>query len=432
MDAFRHALRRRHISKLKYLFLVIGMLVLVAVGQVRSAPRACDLGEDHCHTEGQCFVAGTLVATPSGERPIESLAVGDLVLARGESDDVVAPRHITRTFVRAAPSLVDVIWMTIDGERERVRSTPEHPYFTLDRGWIAAEELRVNEALLDRDGHEVHVAKVLPIPQEAMVYNLEVDVDHTFFVGRTGIWVHNQCMRDDFGVPGGPGGKPGKWGKGGKGGKGGKAGPGGGAPPGNSKGDPGNSKKPPPDSTNDKNPGNSKGDPGNSRGDPGNSKGDPGNSKKPPPDPCAKSGGKPDSPASTGGKITADPDGAVFWSGRDSKGTDVKESAEAWARANGRNTLEGRIKDQGICSAKWNPKDPTTKDWWRTESRIYAGKASGNAYFFAGSDRRDNSTWDRIEFPQLKANPKVNCVYQVDADTLQQKLIYTKPGASCK
>jgi len=146
-----------------------------------------------CLAPGNCFVAGTPVATPSGERSIESLRVGDTVLARGEFDDQVAPRTIRATFARPAPSLVNVRVVMVDGASENIRSTPEHPYWTLDRGWVRASALAANEALLDRSGHEVHVANVVAIALETTVYNVEVDGAHTYFVGRTGILVHNEC-----------------------------------------------------------------------------------------------------------------------------------------------------------------------------------------------------------------------------------------------
>ncbi|WP_394828296.1 polymorphic toxin-type HINT domain-containing protein [Pendulispora albinea] len=148
-----------------------------------------------CRGPGACFVAGTLVATPSGEHPIESLREGDLVFARGESpDDAVRARPVVRTLVRPAPSLVDVHIVHIDGEHERVRSTPDHPYRTLDRGWSVAGDLVGGDTLIERSGNEARVTKVVPIAQEASVYNLVVDVDHTYFVGHTGVLVHNgQC-----------------------------------------------------------------------------------------------------------------------------------------------------------------------------------------------------------------------------------------------
>ncbi|WP_394839142.1 Hint domain-containing protein [Pendulispora rubella] len=151
-----------------------------------------------CGAPGSCFVAGTQVATPSGEQPIESLHAGDPVLARSAGGDVEV-RPIVRTFVHPAHALVDVHTVTVDEVRDRVRSTPEHPYFTLGHGWKAAGDLGAGETLVDRAGHEVQVTKVVRIAQEAEVYNFEVDVDHTYFVGsRTKVLVHNACGDPDF------------------------------------------------------------------------------------------------------------------------------------------------------------------------------------------------------------------------------------------
>ncbi|WP_394832720.1 Hint domain-containing protein [Pendulispora rubella] len=158
-----------------------------------------------CGAPGACFVAGTLVATPQGERPIESLKVGDQVFARSDRDDrgdEAEARRISNTFVRPAPSLVDVHVITLDDAHESIRSTPEHLYFTRDRGWLGAGDLVAGETLLDRAGREVQVTKVVPIAQSAAVYNLEVESDHTYFVGRSSVWVHNQPCGTGTGTTG--------------------------------------------------------------------------------------------------------------------------------------------------------------------------------------------------------------------------------------
>lgn len=78
-----------------------------------------------------CFPAGTLVRTPSGDRPIETIAVGDLVLThRGRWRRVLA---LSRQV--ATGHLV-----TLHRGGDVLRATPNHPIAT-PRGWIAAEEL---------------------------------------------------------------------------------------------------------------------------------------------------------------------------------------------------------------------------------------------------------------------------------------------------
>lgn len=78
----------------------------------------------------ECFVAGTLVATPQGRRPIEQLEAGEEVLT---SNGVKRIKRLVRNHTKR---LVRV--RTSDGQE--ITCTPEHPFFT-DAGWVTAENL---------------------------------------------------------------------------------------------------------------------------------------------------------------------------------------------------------------------------------------------------------------------------------------------------
>ena len=79
-----------------------------------------------------CFVAGTMVATPDGERPIESLQPGDMVLTRKGARRVVA--NATR--------LADVGVAKI-GDKYLV-GTADHPVY-LPHGWTRLDRLQVGD-----------------------------------------------------------------------------------------------------------------------------------------------------------------------------------------------------------------------------------------------------------------------------------------------
>jgi len=146
-----------------------------------------------CTSPGNCFVEGTPVWTPAGERPIEAIAAGDVVLSRDERSGTVRARRVARTFTRRARSLVDVTLVGGDGARETVRATPEHRIWSEGRGWVEAKDLGDDDRLVDLDGRVVRVASVVDVPVEAVVYNFEVEGTHTYFVGALGTWVHNAC-----------------------------------------------------------------------------------------------------------------------------------------------------------------------------------------------------------------------------------------------
>ena len=70
-----------------------------------------------------------------------------------------------------------------------------HPFWSEDRqAFIPAGEFRKDETLRTADGTLTHVTAIIPRPGAEPVYNLEVDVEHAYFVSAAGVLVHNQCM----------------------------------------------------------------------------------------------------------------------------------------------------------------------------------------------------------------------------------------------
>jgi Pretoxin HINT domain len=102
-----------------------------------------------------------------------------------------------QVFARLSDALVDVHVTSPEGQRETIRSTPEHPYWSRERGWVQAGLLREGERLVTATGGELEVTEVVALDAQAPVFNLEVDRTHTYFAGALGAWVHNVC----FGPP---------------------------------------------------------------------------------------------------------------------------------------------------------------------------------------------------------------------------------------
>ncbi len=80
-------------------------------------------------------------------------------------------------------------YVVIDGEA--IATTPGHPFFTLERGWVAASELRVGEHLPAATSGAGVVGSVSWLRGPDRMYDLTVDRAHTFFVGDGGWLVHN-------------------------------------------------------------------------------------------------------------------------------------------------------------------------------------------------------------------------------------------------
>ncbi len=84
-----------------------------------------------------------------------------------------------------------VLYLTIEGKV--IETTPNHPFYDAQRGWIAADELAVGRQVRKSDGGYGVVEVSETVYQSQPMYNLSVEYAHTYFVG-DGQWlVHNKC-----------------------------------------------------------------------------------------------------------------------------------------------------------------------------------------------------------------------------------------------
>ena len=93
------------------------------------------------------FSASTLVATDSGETRIGSLHVGDHVLAWDQASDTTGSYSVSAVLVHVDPVVEE---LTVDGET--LETTPEHPFYIEESGWVAAGDLRRGEHIYRADG----------------------------------------------------------------------------------------------------------------------------------------------------------------------------------------------------------------------------------------------------------------------------------------
>jgi|GEM_PF-2697283 len=139
--------------------------------------------------EGPCFTGETLVATPDGPRPIAAVAVGDAVVSW--SLDAAAGEVSGRVVRKKERAVAEVLALTFTDGRV-LRATPNHPLYSVSRGFVPAGDLRVGEAVATRgDGGLVPVAlaAVSHEPGPVIVYDLTVSPSHTLFAA--GVWAHN-------------------------------------------------------------------------------------------------------------------------------------------------------------------------------------------------------------------------------------------------
>ena len=149
-------------------------------------------GKYHTRT---CFVAGTLVVTENGFRPIEELKAGDVVLSWNEGSGELGYNKVAQTFVRTT----ELIYQITYEDGTFLETTWNHPFYIKGRGWVKAKDLRDGDlsftsSSIRGDSRELKVTSVFVDEREDRVYNFEVNRDHTYFVTGMGVLVHNEAQ----------------------------------------------------------------------------------------------------------------------------------------------------------------------------------------------------------------------------------------------
>jgi hypothetical protein len=139
-----------------------------------------------------CFARGTLVWTKTGRQPIESLEIGDLVLAQNPDTGELYYKPIVGRTVRP-PSDILNMKLAAGNEQEELHTTLGHPLWVAGVGWRMAKQLG-DGAVLHGVVGPVKVAAIEPAGQ-AEAYNLVVAEFNTYFVGESGVLVHDNTPR---------------------------------------------------------------------------------------------------------------------------------------------------------------------------------------------------------------------------------------------
>lgn len=138
-----------------------------------------------------CFAEGTFVWTNTGRRAIETLQIGDLVLAQDVDTGELAYKPIVGRTVRPPTQILKL--MLDDDEGEALQTTLGHPLWVAGTGWRMAKELE-GGAILHGARGPVRVESIEPAG-DAEAYNLIVADFSTYFVGERGILAHDNTPR---------------------------------------------------------------------------------------------------------------------------------------------------------------------------------------------------------------------------------------------
>ncbi len=152
-----------------------------------------------------CFTGGTPVHTLRGLLHIEDIKPDDYVLAYDQMTGEWEWRRVIQTSVRHDRQIVELRFEDDEGNIEKIRCTAEHPFGLKNYGWIAAKDLLPGDEIFTSSGGWIRVTAGTWMSERQTVYNFEVEGLHNYFVGETGIWVHNASKRqvdiDPYSLP---------------------------------------------------------------------------------------------------------------------------------------------------------------------------------------------------------------------------------------
>ncbi|MFT5522769.1 MAG: RHS repeat-associated protein, partial [Pirellulaceae bacterium] len=206
---------------------------------------------------GSCFVAGTVVHATTGALPIERVCIGQWVVTHSRATETNTPRRERLRIVRCTSNNIEIAllrnddWfadygahvggsvcldmqdmsavglaqvlainecpeiepapgrlvtgtfkhtsgevydLKLESETNPLGVTATHPFWSVDRNaWVSAIDLRIGETLKTLAGTTVVESRSKREEPET-VYNIEVEGDHVYRVGESGVLVHNNSL----------------------------------------------------------------------------------------------------------------------------------------------------------------------------------------------------------------------------------------------
>ncbi|MCB9261405.1 MAG: hypothetical protein H6607_03445 [Flavobacteriales bacterium] len=137
-----------------------------------------------------CFLAGTMVHTEQGLKPIEDLKTGENVWSYNEKTKTTELQLILQTYTNTALQYIKIT--TTCGTELNV--TGNHRFFeAFAKRWKAASQLSLGDYLFDAQNNKhIHIASIQKIEQQVPTHNIEVAQNHNYLVANSGILTHNQ------------------------------------------------------------------------------------------------------------------------------------------------------------------------------------------------------------------------------------------------
>ena len=148
------------------------------------------VGTDLTALGDSCFTGDTFVAAENGQKRIDEIEIGDKVWAYNVETGETELKTVTKVYVHSVDEILHLY--TDEGN---IDTTTNHPFYVIDKGWVAAGDLAIGDEVYNLDGTTSTIlgSEIEVLAEPVIVYNLEVEDFHSYFVGCVPVLVHNKC-----------------------------------------------------------------------------------------------------------------------------------------------------------------------------------------------------------------------------------------------
>ncbi|MCD6109489.1 Ig-like domain-containing protein [bacterium] len=142
---------------------------------------------------GGCFAQGTQILMADGTyKAIEDIRKGDIIRTRKSPfSNIMVSANVINTVKHLSAEHMII--------NEELKVTKDH-VLLINGKWNLAENIKIGDTLLGKDGEDIPVTSIKTIAQTVYVYNFEVEKYHTYIADN--IYVHNDKggdgVRNDF------------------------------------------------------------------------------------------------------------------------------------------------------------------------------------------------------------------------------------------
>ncbi len=141
-----------------------------------------------------CFLAGTLVHTSVGLVPVEQIEIGQQVYTYNFEKGINELKPVLEKYVNKTEK-----YLQIFVGKDIIEVTGNHRFWLPEKKiWQVASKLLITDMLLSKKAKQIKIDKLVIVDEIKDTYNLEVQDNPNYYVGKNALLAHNATKISKF------------------------------------------------------------------------------------------------------------------------------------------------------------------------------------------------------------------------------------------